>query len=71
MLRQNLSEDAAAARLLAGMLEEDGLVGRAGTARPRPGASKQELYEKARRLAIEGRSQMTRAELERAIAQRS
>lgn len=43
-----------------------------GTSRlNRPMATRAELYERARRLQIEGRSSMSRAELQRALEQRS
>jgi plasmid stabilization system protein ParE len=42
---------------------------RSGTARPR-GRTKEQLYNEARHLGIEGRSTMTKAELQRAVDRR-
>ena len=43
---------------------------RSGTDRPR-GRTRDQLYEEAKRKGIEGRSKMTKAELERAVGSRS
>ncbi len=42
---------------------------RSGTNRPR-GRTRDQLYEEARRLGVEGRSKMTKSQLERAVASR-
>jgi hypothetical protein len=42
---------------------------RSGTNRPR-GRTKEQLYEEARRMGIEGRSQMTKEQLQRAVDRR-
>ena len=42
---------------------------RSGTARPR-GRTKEQLYNEARHMGIEGRSTMTKAELQRAVDRR-
>ena len=42
---------------------------RSGTARPR-GRTREQLYNEARRLGIEGRSSMNKAQLERAVARK-
>ena len=43
---------------------------RSGTNRPR-GRTKEQLYNEARRLGIEGRSRMNKAQLQRAVDRRS
>jgi hypothetical protein len=42
---------------------------RSGTNRPR-GRTKEQLYEEAKRMGIEGRSKMTKAQLQRAVDRR-
>ena len=74
-MRRALIVLAAAAIALFGLLIARSRARRAepvtaqGPAR-RPGPTRRELYEQAKRLDIEGRSKMNKAELERAVRER-